>query len=248
MKIRNLLLGTVMAFGFTSVANAGLITIDDFSTDQGPISATVGNTIFDAVEGLGILGGERDLMLTNFASNSASSAATVQVDGGMFHLSSAPGVEAQFEFQWDGVDGSENINTYGLGGVDFTEVGSFISFVTNVAYSDFGSWFDVTFWSNGGDTVETVALPTPGIDWPGRDAFFTSREFSLTNFADIGAIRVRGNIVAPGGEFEGSRVPSYDLQLNSVTAVPEPTPIALLAAGLLGVAWAGRRNRKAAQA
>lgn len=240
MKIKNFLLGTVIAFGFTSVANAGLIsTIDDFSADQGPITVMQGESLFSSVLG-NMIGGERDLMITSHVDD-FNQGASVNVAGGNFFFSSGSGNESMFTIQWDGIDNSMAVNPFGLGGINFFETGpSVVSFVTAIVESDLNAWFDVTFWSGPQGTAETVELPIPGVEYPGRDAFFTTSEFVNTDFTDIGAIQVRGNIVSPD---TGQMVRSYDLQINSVTAVPEPAPVALLGASLIAMGLMARRKK-----
>lgn len=243
MKIRNILAGCVLAVCSIGTANAGLIsTIDDFSTNQGPLFSSVGTPAFSSVTtGLNdILGGERDLMIETFRDDFGQGS-SVNVTNGFFFFSSGSGVESQFSIQWDGVDGSMDVNPFGLGGMNFTTIGGgFISFVTSIIEADMDAWFDVTFWSGAQGTAETVELPIPGVDAPGRDAFFSSSVFQNTDFTNIGAIEVRGNIISP---LTGERVRSYDLQLDSVTAVPEPSGALLFGLGAIGLALAGRRKK-----
>lgn len=243
MKIRNILAGAVLALCSIGTANAGIITIDDFSTDQGPLFSSVGSPAFSSVTSVfdDILGGERDLMIQTFRDDFGQGS-SVNVSNGFFFFSSGSGVESQFTIQWDGVDGSMGVNPFGLGGVNFTGVASgFTSFITSIVEADLNAWFDVTFWSGDQGTSETVELPIPGVNAPGRDAFFTTSVFQNTDFTNVGAIQVRGNIISPD---TGMRVRSYDLQLDGVTAVPEPSGVLLFGLGAIGLALAGRRRKQ----
>tara|TARA_B000000565_G_scaffold255758_1_gene237495 strand:+ start:29588 stop:30298 length:711 start_codon:yes stop_codon:yes gene_type:complete len=231
MKMKSLLLGAVLAMGITTSANAGMITIDDFSDDQGPMVVMQGQTLFSSVLG-SMIGGERDLEITSVV-DEFNQGASVNVAADNFFFSSGAGNESMFTIQWDGVDGSNAINPFGLGGLDLTAIGNPIKFITTIIESDLNAWFDVTFWSGPNGTAETVELPIPGVNRPGRDAFFLSREFSNTDFTNIGAIQVRGNIASPD---TGLMQRSYDLQLGGVTAVPEPGSLALALLAVLGIA------------
>jgi len=214
MRISKILAGATLMLASVTASASIIEVIDDFSTDQGPLAASLGSSNFSSVAGSGILGGERDLMLEVFVDD-FNQGASVNVAGGNFFLSSGTGVESQFSLTWDGLDGSSVVNTMGLGGINFGA--SAVSFITNIVESDLNAFFDVTFWSGDQGTAETVELPIPGVSFPGRDASFSTSLFSNTDFTNIGAIQVRGNILSP---IDNLRQRSYDLQLGSVTAVP----------------------------
>lgn len=235
MKIRHTLMAAVLAVAsFASTASV-IEVIDDFSTAQGPLTVFEGDSDFSSVTGSGILGGERDLMITNFV-DEFNQGASVNVTADNFFFNSGSGNESQFTIQWDGADNSMAVNPFGLGGVDLGA--GAITFVTSIVEADLDAFFDVTFWSGANGTAETVELPIPGVDAPGRDAFFASSLFTNTDFTNIGAIQVRGNIISPD---TGDRVRAYDLQLGEVTAVSAPSVIAF-SAFALGIMFARKRS------
>ena len=245
MKVKNVLFGAVL-LAASSIANAGLIMIDSFETDQGPVFATAGMTVTSSVTGAGILGGERDVVLHNFSPEIRAGQTELLVSFGELTFSAGSRVNAEFEIQWDGLDNSGDINTSGLGGVDFTSI-EVMSFVTSVLFTDADGLFDVTFWTNkgvnGDDSYEadTILLSIPEVVEP-RDAFFLASETALqgVNFADVGAIRVRGNVAD-----EGVRVKSYDLTIDQVAAVEvsEPAMSSMFGFGLMAMAFLAIRRK-----
>lgn len=245
MHIKKLLAGAALLVASVTVNATIITTIDDFSTDQGPLSTSISNPAYSAVTGSGIIGGVRELFLQTFSTTNVLGASAIQTIGGDFFLTSTIGTESQFTIQWDGVDSSNvgttladkiAVDTYGLGGYDFSTTD--FSFVTNIVQSDLNAWFDVTFWSgDNGSIVETINLPIPSVSTQ-RDALFSAGLFTLTQFDNVGAIRVRGNTISPE---TGLRQNSYDLQLSSVVAVSEPGTLGALAAGVFGLLLTRRR-------
>lgn len=238
MKLIHILAVLFIGLCSTMSARASIIeVIDDFTTAQGPLQGTLSNTpLITSVTGSGILGGERDLSIEIFA-DQYGLGSSVNIVGNNFFFSSASGVESQFTIVWDGIDNSSDINQFGLGGINFAN-GSPFSFLTQVVESDQNAWFDVTFWSGEQGISETVALPIPGIAAPGRDTFFTTSLFTSTDFTNIGAIRVRGNVLSPETQ---TRQRSYDLQLGQIVAVAEPAPMLLSGLGLASLLLLRRR-------
>jgi hypothetical protein len=211
MKFKNILLGTAIAIGFSSAANASVITIDDFTTTQSNIAVSAGPYI-EGTSGwvqsgssgnTSIIGGYRDVrVLTHnpLPNGDATGNANLWVENGELNFSSANGVLAQFDLRWDGSNTADEINTTGLGSEDLSFING-TNFFTPIIASDLNSWFSVTFWSNNGTTEETRKLYIPGhiqnlADGP-RQSFFNSEIFEDTNFTDIGAIQVTANILVP---------------------------------------------------
>lgn len=242
MKVRNILLAVVMLFTVQAV-NASVIVIDDFSTGQGPLTVGPGGFAADSVQSSAgdILGGERDIILRNLSPDILSGESELKVSFGELNFSAGSRVNAEFEIQWDGIDGSTAINTSGLGGVDFSGF-DMLSFVTSMVFSDADGFFEVTFWSNQQDNYveDTIALSIPEVP-EARDAFFLATEDALANvnFADIGAIRVRGNTLNPETEV---RAVSYDLTIDQVTAQEVSAPATASMFGLALAMLAFRRS------
>lgn len=263
MKFKNILLTACMTVGLASAASANIIVIDDFSTDQGPITITAipGSDVASGwvgVNGAGILGGQRDVQIYLAPESSRTNNASIEFYGSEMHFASAPGTSGYFDIRWDGTNTLDAIDVNGLGGIDFTTLGE-AAFTTPIMFSDLNAWFDVTFWSDNGSIVESKKLYIPGHDGfatnTARQSFFTSAEFTETNFANIGAIQVRGNVLIPhyadtdyvydpramdgNGEitFAGTRIDAYDLTVTDTfaTSVPEPASAALFGLGAFGL-------------
>lgn len=238
MKIRNFLLGTVIALGFSSVANAGLITIDDFSTDQGPVTVqspgpggenTSGWVQSGFAGDASIIGGFRDIRVRTFdpAPGTSSSEATVLVRDDEFSFSSGSGVIAQFDLRWDGANDTDTIDADGLGGINLL-FDSGTNFLTPIISADANGWFSATFWSDQGNNgtflSETRKLYIPGheqinsmtnsLNEP-RQSFFSNDIFEFTNFESIGAISVSGNILVPTLDDPELRIATRDVVVRN---------------------------------
>ena len=72
MKTQRRLLGLLATLFYAPLIHAAL-TVDGFDTAQGPLT---GAGTFNAVSGSGIIGGERDVLLSSFPATSSFSVAT----------------------------------------------------------------------------------------------------------------------------------------------------------------------------
>lgn len=240
-------------------ANAALI-IDNFDTDQSFIQAQVGQTASSSVLGGGILGGERDLIVTNYGALNSSYVASIGVESGNLSFSADSTTTASFWMQWDGLDSSADINKNGLTdastglGVDLTTTASFL---TEVLFSDADYLFDIELWWNNGNDSEKVTVLGPGhSDFMNpRNSMLNFDVFEHADLTNITAIQVGGNVAAPAEYLDfingadlpvGHRVTAFDVTIGSVSAVevPEPNTILLFAIALIGLGVFYRTKRK----
>jgi len=95
-----------------------------------------------------VVGGERDIIL-DAIQGPANALLTCGVAGGEFSLSTGPKLEGRATIQYDGIDGSANLDTtVGLGGIDLT-----INHATGFAFnatSDLPTNFTLSIYSTGG--------------------------------------------------------------------------------------------------
>merc|ERR1712100_626841 len=134
------------------------IIIQTEANSQYPIVQTRSTTASD------ILGGERDLRLT-VLSGSDNLVLSSGVSNGLFQCATPAGARGRSTLQFDGVDGSINLNPSGLGGLNFRNNGgnSFRVSVTSdtvILFSQFSSGCD--FSSVG--AIEIVAQMEPNVD------------------------------------------------------------------------------------
>lgn len=223
-----------------------------------------------------ILGTERDLWVDviSGADDASDTGASVRVgttvntggDGLTYdalQLSMDGGVVARAGVQWDGAGdaGSTTLDTTGLGGIDLTSGGVLTDLEVITLSSDgggVGSWtFDITAYTFSDptqwSTISLVATTIPSgtgpvsslIDLGGFLACgFSNGIVTVTcggagaDVTDLGALEV---------VFNTSNSHDVDLRLVSVqTAVPEPSVLGLLGAGLLAGGLVSVRRRKKA--
>jgi len=191
MNFKALFLLVVVAF---ALAQTGVqkLTIDSFLVDTTTIiisltpadsvpSTKVGGTV-DA----GILGGERDLLLTaqTFTNNVVL---TSGVSGGFWAVSTPNGASGISLLQYDGVDGTTTLNPQGLGGIDLTTAGA--SAFQLVAQSDLVTEYTITVYSAGG-AQGSREIPIPAGNAPNQFLVLYSDFDGNVDFTKVGAIEV----------------------------------------------------------
>ncbi len=251
-------------------AQAGEILIDNFSTDQGPITdtvvgveagsqtfnggtVTVYNTNYSQVSGGGILGGYRDIYVEEIANDNERDRAllglTATVSDDTFSVDLDSGVKGFAVVTYDGSNevGSDwefGVDTDGLGGVDWSGTTEF-SFedVTNdgVAPVQLIVWTDDE--NNGTFVKHTLEYSTLDIDGE-YDATISVSGFDggPINWASVGAFQAVFNLDSTQNP-DNSTI-SVDLSLGRALAVPEPAALSMFGAGLLVLGAVGARRRK----
>jgi hypothetical protein len=170
-----------------------------------------------------------------------------------------------------GNDGA-SVDTTGLGGYDLTMGGVVDTFLADVIYADLGFFYEIKVWDMDGSMATLAAgvqvsvgpngmipsetahynfdwfqLPTgqycDGVIAPPLCADpFTQLDFSITrggnmgdiDFTNIGALQI---VLYNTAEYA-----SADFALGNIRAVPEPSTLALLGLGLLGLGFSARRK------
>lgn len=259
MKLAGLLAAMSVSIG----ANAGVI--DLFSTDQGKYEDTTANAADTGTlitSGVGgsigvadatILGGNRDIFVSLLTSASPGILnASASVAGGAFNFSTDSQATGRAQIQWDGADATNAIDFTGLGGIDITDGGALSQFVLDVIFSDAGFTFEITAYSDAVNytTVAIAANPHPvpaqtNIDFAAfalPTGSYLGGQVTVTQFGTGGDLMNLGALVADIDRL-GEKT-SLDLSISSATTVPEPSALALIGLGLLGMGAARRKARK----
>jgi hypothetical protein len=166
--------------------------IDDFLVDTNTliISLTpddpVPTTLTGGTTDGGILGGERDLSLTaEEAQNNV--VLTSGVSGGFWSVSTPNGASGFSFLQYDGVDGSTNLNPDGLGGVDLTSDSAFAFQL--VVQSDLVTEYTLTVYSLGGGQG-SATIDIPAGNSPNQFLIAYTDFDGDVDFTEVGAIEI----------------------------------------------------------
>jgi len=183
--------------------------------------------------------------------------ASVRVSGGKLTFSADASAKAQGIVQWDGAENTLDVDIDGLNGIDLTEGGINTSFQLETFFSDLGFEFTIQIWDMTGASV-TAFLASSKVDsatpvtsflglntWGNCNAAGTGGVLCLdglgnfvttgVDLTDVGAIEF---VIDPFGNDT-----SIDLKLGSITAVPEPSTIALLGLGLFAAGFTARKKQ-----
>ncbi len=264
---------SVMACALLVHANAqASILIDDFSTNQGPVSDTV-------VDGVGssnqifagdVLGSYRDIYVEEVdngitveddvtreivpVGDDIGQGIHVQVSNGRFSATLDDLVKGYAVVTYDGEnevgnDWETGVDTDGLGGADWTGTTGFLfESVSNdiIAPVQLIVWtedaMDGVFVKHVMDYETLGSINDGGL----YDAFFSVNGFNNAgsiNWASVGAFQAVFNLDSTG-DIANSEI-SVDLSLSRATVVvPEPAALSMFGAGILMLGFVGSRRRK----
>ncbi|CAE6929588.1 PEP-CTERM sorting domain-containing protein [Vibrio sp. B1FLJ16] len=249
-------------------AQAAEILIDDFSTNQGPVSDLVvgGGGNFNQISSGGgdILGDYRDIYVEEVnngidptkAADDPSLGIHVQVSNGRFSATLDDLVKAYAVVTYDGSnevgsDWQTGVDVDGLGGVDWTGT---TGFQFDSVSNDIVAPVQLIIWTNDSGDGVTFVKHVMDYDTLGDindgglyDAFFSVNGFanaSSINWASVGAFQAIFNLDTTG-DITHSKV-AVDLSLARATAVqvPEPAALSMFSAGVLMLGFVGYRRRR----
>merc|ERR1712137_838277 len=203
------------------------LIIDDFQDQTPPLIIVVNpndlpETLFQAVESDGVVGGERDMQLTIVTGGNLQ-ITTSSISGNTWNVANAKANVGSAFLQYDGVDGSATLNTDGLGGVDIT-ANNGLRFRL-LLESDLATFYTITVADVEGRTSESV------IDVAGDD---TTQEYVIdfddfqgnADFTNVGAVEIEVELFTQTDAIlslfavVGPNVPS-----SSLSNTPTPSPI-----------------------
>jgi len=192
-----------------------VLTIDSFTPDTPPIIITIDSTQLPQTKtafttGSGILGGERDLSLTA-ESGPNSRVLTSGVTEGEWSISTPNGASGVSIMQYDGTDGSINLNTAGLGGVDLRVSGG--DGLRAIIVTDIDTAYTFTVYSAGGssDFVQPILGTLPETEYLLPFSQFSGN----ANFNAVTAIEI---------QIEAFDNVDSTITLFAVTGVPTTPP------------------------
>lgn len=240
------------ALGLSSVgAYASTISIDDFSdpahnavdtsTNPGVTVCSAGSAdgsgCFSSVLNANILGGERDIFADLVSRDFGMNDVEMAVAAGVLSFNVGSGSRGTGTITYDGIDGSNAVNTTGLGGADLTYAGQSTGFVFDVLHSDAGFHFDINVWDAMG-VLTTANFVSTGTNTPiARTISYADAAFAGFDFTNVGALQF---VIDPAAGFT-----ALDLSLDNIKTVSEPAPLLLMSVGLLGLGLVRRKRNKA---
>ncbi len=238
-----------LALGTFDARAAVVLTIDDFSTDQlQQVTGASGCDTFDPActvvknpdtqaSGTGILGGYRDV----FIEKTGPSGTTVAIGPGILGgndwmaVSNDALTTSDVVVIWDGANPisadpriDANIDTAGLGGIDFTPTPGSHGILMEVIAIDLDVTATLSLWDTDGDLASVSYTFTASENHTFQFSDFLA-DNALLDLDRIGAVR----LWLTGPEAWDGVFDLVGVVNDPPTPVPAPMPVALLGFGLL---------------
>jgi len=178
----------IAAVALSGALPAAAVTVDDFSTVQGLLTAPPDAS--SSMAGGGILGGSRDVSLTAV---SGAGPTTVEITGGQLQLrvpDTTPDSTGRTVVTWDADSDPNILDPTGLGGLDLT-AGDHTGFRLTVNAAGAGAEVVIDIWSDGAN-ASRAALLLPAVAATAvfdlAYSSFVATEGSGADFTNVGAL------------------------------------------------------------
>ena len=227
----------LLQLAYPVLADPGTI-IDSFDVTQALTQTTQGSTSGVADGTTGLLGGERDIVLTK--TNDLAGSVTVWVNrdnNSKLSHSQDSNVTAETLVTYDGNDNNATtLAPNGLGGQDLTENGTNNAFHLEIVSADFETTITITVYTDYVTKCSSLGLDTPSgweADYPPQSLIFPFAKFTQGSgcsspavFTDVGAITlfIEGDTPATDltfEKFEAISVDFGDLPNPTANAFPD---------------------------
>lgn len=233
------LAAALLAGVLTAPASAAVLIIDDFSTDQGPLTVAppLSSTDSSSATGGGIIGSSRDLVLSTDDPGPSALGSFVQASGGIIQLADNSQFQSNLLMQWDGNDNDPGtLDTLGLGGADLTFDGN-NAIEIGLAYDDLPATLEMTIYSMDGG-VSSVVFPSTGLILTDLAIYLPFASFTGdADFSNVGAIELLVSSPLNGLDI------AFDYVQTGIAPVPVPAGMWLFGSALLGLTLTSRRRR-----
>ncbi len=247
--IGRIITAVALALGVFSAQAAVILPIDDFSTDQlQKVTGASGCDTFDPActivknpdtqaSGTGILGGYRDVFIEKTGPSGTTVAIGPGVLGGndWMAVSNDALTTSDVVVVWDGANkitadprDAANIDTTGLGGIDFTPTPGSHGILLEVIYIDLDVTATLSLWDTDGDMASVSYTFAASENYTFQFSDFLA-DNALLDLDRIGAVR----LWLTGPEAWDGVFDLVGVVNDPPTPVPAPASLALLGYGLL---------------